>query len=156
MKFFKKDPFEESFMRLAENELYEIVANEVLNEQVMAGIWGRAFSDAEGNTEKSKALYIKYRVQDLKDRSVVELAKSENQKNAKSVKVKKVQKLNDDIQPLNEGEKQEAVNLISSIRKKKISDQTVEDLDDYERDIKDNEIRKMDLRYLRSLNARLE
>lgn len=32
-----------------------------MNEEVIAGIWGRAFSDVEGDQEKAKALYIKYR-----------------------------------------------------------------------------------------------
>ena len=56
MKFFDKDPLEETFMRLAENELYEVVTKEVMQEHVVAGIWGRAFSDVEGNMDKAKAL----------------------------------------------------------------------------------------------------
>ncbi len=71
MKFFKTDPLEKAFLRLAENELYEVVTLEVMNEQVMPGIWGKAFSHSEGDMEKSKALYIKYRVQDLMDRAIV-------------------------------------------------------------------------------------
>ena len=31
MKFFDKDPLEETFMRLAENELYEVVTEEVFH-----------------------------------------------------------------------------------------------------------------------------
>jgi hypothetical protein len=71
MKFFQKDPFGESVQRMEENELYEIVTKEVMNEEVVAGIWGRAFSDTEGDEQKAKALYINYRVQDLKDRATV-------------------------------------------------------------------------------------
>jgi len=77
MKFFDKDPLEETFMRLAENELYEVVTKEVMQEQVVAGIWGRAFSDVEGDMDKAKALYIKYRVQDLKDRAVMSQVQTE-------------------------------------------------------------------------------
>jgi hypothetical protein len=72
MKFLMNDPFKGSSKRLAENELYEIVTKEVMNEEVMAGIWGKAFADTEGDEQKAKALYIKYRVQDLKDRVIVE------------------------------------------------------------------------------------
>ena len=57
MKFFDKDPLEETFMRLAENELYEVVTKEVMQGQVIAGIWGRAFSDVEGDMDNAKALY---------------------------------------------------------------------------------------------------
>jgi len=71
MKFLKKDPLDSSVQRLAENELFEIVTQEIMNEEVIAGVWGRAFSDTEGDFNKSKALYIKCRVQDLKDKSLV-------------------------------------------------------------------------------------
>ena len=148
-------------MRLAENELYEIVAMEVANEQVMAGIWGKAFSDTEGNMEKSKALYIKYRVQDLKDKAILELAKNESIKNeSKNVKrenknVKYENKLNHDLLPLTEAEEREAIDLIASLRKNKISATTKDEFDEYLQDIKDGEFTKMDLRYLLALNARL-
>ena len=71
MKFFKKDPFGESIQRMEETELFEIVTKEVMNEEVIAGIWGKAFADTEGDEQKAKALYIRYRVQDLKDRVIV-------------------------------------------------------------------------------------
>jgi len=160
LKFFKKDPLEETFMRLAENELYEIVAMEVANEQVMPGIWGKAFSDTEGNMEKSRALYIKYRVQDLKDKAILELAKNESVKyesvntKGESENVKYENKLNHDLVPLTEAEEQEAIDLIASLRKKKISATTKDELDEYLEDIKDGKFTKMDLRYLLALNAR--
>jgi hypothetical protein len=155
LEFFKKDPLEDSFMRLAENELYEIVTREVMNEQVVAGIWGRAFSDAEGATDKSKALYIKYRVQDLKDRSIVELAKSENLKRERP-NLKYESKPNDDLTPLIDEEEQELIKLIYSLRNKNISVTTEEELDEMLEDFSDGaKFAKMDLRYLRALNARL-
>jgi hypothetical protein len=154
LEFFNKDPLEETFMRLAENELYEIVTREVMSEQVIAGIWGRAFSDAEGDLDKSKALYIKYRVQDLKDRSIVELAKSESLKRERP-DVEYESKSNDDLTPLTDEEVQETFSLIASLRNKKISVTTKEDLDEIPEDIKDGDFTKMDLRYLRTLNARL-
>ena len=133
MEFFKKDPLEESFMRLAENDFYEIVTREVMNEQVIAGIWGRAFSDAEGDTNKAKALYIKYRVQDLKDRSIVELAKRESIKREKQ-NVKEGIAPNDNLISLTDEEEQEVYNLIYSLRKKNISATTKEDLDNIPED----------------------
>jgi hypothetical protein len=133
LEFFKKDPLEESFMRLAENDFYEIVTREVMNEQVIAGIWGRAFSDAEGDTNKAKALYIKYRVQDLKDRSIVELAKRESIKREKQ-NVKEGIAPNDNLISLTDEEEQEVYNLIYSLRKKNISATTKEDLDNIPED----------------------
>ena len=56
MKFFKQDPLENAISRLKENQIYEIVTLEVMNEEVMPGVWGKAFSDSEGNIEKTKAL----------------------------------------------------------------------------------------------------
>jgi hypothetical protein len=167
MKFFIKDPLEKTFDRLEENELFEIVTREVMNEEVIAGIWGRAFSDVEGDQEKAKALYIKYRVRDLKDRALVaqailkeENAKRERQSSTKnqasSSKIQKPDTINEDIRSLHADEKEEAKWLIASIKTLKISSDTQSELDDYEQDIINNEIVFMDLRYLRSLKERLK
>jgi predicted RNA-binding Zn-ribbon protein involved in translation (DUF1610 family) len=53
--------------RLGDQLLYEQVANEVKNNIKIEGIWLKAMSDSEGDIEKAKSLYVKYRVQSLKD-----------------------------------------------------------------------------------------
>ena len=122
MKFFEKDPLEETFMRLAENELYEVVAKEVLNEIFMAGIWGRAFSDTEGNAEKAKALYINYRVQDLKDRCLMELSSSNNNnsRDNNNSGQRNVDYRNDDLARLTKEQEDEEIYLINDILNIKI------------------------------------
>lgn len=55
--------------RLIEEQLYERVISELLRGEKRAGIWGKAIADSAGQEEKAEALYIKYRVQSLKDES---------------------------------------------------------------------------------------
>jgi hypothetical protein len=59
--------FETPEDRLTEVQLYELVAEELENNQQSKGLWAKAISDSEGNHEKAKALYIKLRVQMIKD-----------------------------------------------------------------------------------------
>ena len=53
--------------RLSEVQLYEMVAEEIANNQQSKGLWAKAFSEVGGDHEKAKALYIKLRVQMLQD-----------------------------------------------------------------------------------------
>jgi hypothetical protein len=53
--------------RLLEEQLYEQVVNELSNGQRRNGLWAKALANSDGAEEKAKALYIKYRVQSIKD-----------------------------------------------------------------------------------------
>jgi len=53
--------------RLSEVQLYEMVAEEIANNQQSKGLWAKAIADTEGELEKAKALYIKLRVQMIMD-----------------------------------------------------------------------------------------
>ncbi len=63
--------------------------------------------------------------------------------------------IDDNFEPLSDEERREAETLINSIRNMKVSDSTIQELDEYKNDISDGEFEKMDLRYLRALKARL-
>jgi hypothetical protein len=64
--------FKTSRDRLTEVQLYELVAKEIENNQQSKGLWAKAFADTKGDFEKAEALYIKLRVQMIKDELVVE------------------------------------------------------------------------------------
>lgn len=64
--------FKTSRDRLTEVQLYELVAKEIENNRQSKGLWAKAFADTEGDFEKAKALYIKLRVQMIKDELVEE------------------------------------------------------------------------------------
>lgn len=49
-----------------DDEYYEIAGQEVANQSVAKGTMARAFSEALGDKDKTVALYIKLRVEDLK------------------------------------------------------------------------------------------
>jgi len=53
--------------RLAEEQLYESVAQELANGVRREGLWVKAIAKSEGDSDKTKALYIQYRVQSIKD-----------------------------------------------------------------------------------------
>lgn len=53
--------------RLAEERLYEIVALEIKNDELRDGLWAKALSEAKGNSDEAKGIYIKLRVQSLID-----------------------------------------------------------------------------------------
>ena len=53
--------------RLSEVQLYEMVAEEIANNQQSKGLWAKAIAETEGEIEKAKALYIKLRVQMIMD-----------------------------------------------------------------------------------------
>jgi hypothetical protein len=161
MKFFEKDPLEDAYLRLAENELYDVVTREVMSDQVMPGIWGRAFSDTQGDMDKSKALYIKYRVQDLMDRAVVEQARQEQLKEERKrrEREKTISKYRsndrDDMSPLSEAEINESIKLIRDLKLMDAGIEVENDLDYLLELAENSDISWMDLRYLRALKLRL-
>ena len=56
-----------AFDRLAEEQLYQLVVDEIKRDEKREGLWAKALVEAEGDKEKTQALYIKLRVQSLKD-----------------------------------------------------------------------------------------
>ena len=58
---------EDAYMLQDEEALYEIVASEIAVRRVKKGLWAKAFAQCEGDPNRTKALYIKLRVQALKD-----------------------------------------------------------------------------------------
>lgn len=55
--------------RLHEEHLYAEVAEEISSGNVRAGLMAKALAEADGDLNKQRALYIKYRMQSLKDES---------------------------------------------------------------------------------------
>ena len=50
-----------------EEEIYELISEEIESSSRKKGIWTKAFSEAEGDENKTKALYIKYRFDQIKE-----------------------------------------------------------------------------------------
>ncbi|MDO9206746.1 MAG: zinc ribbon domain-containing protein [Sulfuricurvum sp.] len=57
---------------ITDDKLYEIAMEEIENGTVQKGLYGRAFSESEGDKDKTDALYIKFRVQSLQDELILE------------------------------------------------------------------------------------
>jgi len=69
---FTKNPISEINKRKFEEELYERVTNEISEGYKRDGLWTKALVDASGDQEKAKPLYIKYRIQSLKDELIIQ------------------------------------------------------------------------------------
>ena len=52
-----------------EEDAYEKAAEEIENKSQNKGMWAKAFADADGDEQKQKALYLKYRAKQLSDQS---------------------------------------------------------------------------------------
>jgi hypothetical protein len=59
--------FETADEKLREIQLYEIVAEEIEGDIIYKGLWTKALADANGDEKLQKSLYIKLRVQMIKD-----------------------------------------------------------------------------------------
>ena len=49
-----------------EEEIYELISEEIESSSTKKGLWTKAYSDSEGDESKTKALYIKYRFDQIK------------------------------------------------------------------------------------------
>lgn len=64
---FKKFKQVSAAARLQEEKLYEQVAQELESGERRDGLWVKALANAQGVEEKAQGLYIRYRVQSIKD-----------------------------------------------------------------------------------------
>lgn len=68
-------------MRKRDSILYEVVANEIAGDNIIAGIRAKALEKAGGDFAKANAFYIKFRVEQLKD-EIHDAADLEHTKNS--------------------------------------------------------------------------
>lgn len=54
-------------LRQFEEQLFALVALEVETNDIRPGLWAKAFSEADGDESRTRAGYLKLRVQSLKD-----------------------------------------------------------------------------------------
>ena len=61
------EPDTEKEEHMIEEEFYELAYEEIESGNLKKGLWAKAFSEAEGDENKAKALYIKYRFDQIKE-----------------------------------------------------------------------------------------
>ena len=61
------EPDAEKEGHMIEEEFYELAYEEIESGNLKKGLWAKAFSEAEGDENKTKALYIKYRFDQIKE-----------------------------------------------------------------------------------------
>ena len=60
-------PDAEKEVHMVEEEFYELAYEEIESGNLKKGLWAKAFSETEGDENKTKALYIKYRFDQIKE-----------------------------------------------------------------------------------------
>ena len=81
MAFFKSDE-QKLIESLQDEQLYELVAIEVANQNIRLGLWAKACAESAGDDARTKATYLKLRVAQVKlgiDVTAEMLAKFEKQ-----------------------------------------------------------------------------
>ena len=73
--------------RLLEEQLYEHVTHELASGQRRDGLWAKALANADGAEAKAKALYIRYRVQSIKDEMEIHEAIKEEEVKARAAEL---------------------------------------------------------------------
>ena len=61
------EPDAENEDHMVEEEFYELAYEEIESGNLKKGLWAKSFSEAEGDENKTKALYIKYRFDQIKE-----------------------------------------------------------------------------------------
>lgn len=59
--------FSSKEQRKTEEQLYAVVVDEIERNEINKALWAKALADSDNDENKTRALYIKYRVQKLKD-----------------------------------------------------------------------------------------
>ena len=89
---FGKTSTNRSAERLIEEQLYEQVVIELSDGKKRHGLWAKAIADSEGSEEKAKSLYIKYRVQSIKDElSLYEEARAKKEEDENRERQRKIE-----------------------------------------------------------------
>jgi len=63
------------------NKFYDQVASEIQQQTMVAGLWTRAYAEMNGDEAKARALYIRYRVQQLSENSPEQAEKKQPVRN---------------------------------------------------------------------------
>lgn len=96
---FKKLRVQAAMRRLFEEQVYEIVLAEINRGERRDGIYAKALIDSEGDKNKARSLYIKYRAEALKDEVLIKTTVEDWLRDKESVR------LNDEAYPTYENTK---------------------------------------------------
>lgn len=88
---FKKFRTAKAIDRLVDERLFELALEEIEVNEIRKGIWAKALSQSNGNMDVAKSLYIKLRVDAMKDEATITEALQEeiSQREEKQAKQKK-------------------------------------------------------------------
>ena len=117
------DPVTENEGHMIEEDIYELAYEEIESGGLKKGLWAKSFSEAEGNENKAKALYIKYRFDQIKEsRKEIEQEEEEAEIDLKVIpekKVKEQSRLKEKNEVLQEEQRKENVKESESVTKKR-------------------------------------
>lgn len=112
-KIFSSFAGDTSTQRLEESRLFEKAYEEYEHDVIVKGLWAKAIAEAEGNEKKVEAIYLKLRVQQIKDET--ELSAKSKQSKSKAAKKKKLEETRKKREE--ELQKQAEVNYLQQLEK---------------------------------------
>ena len=83
---FDKLKLDSASTRLSDDDLFEQAYDELQNDELIKSVWARALSESDGDEKKAEALYLKLRVQQIKDEKHVSAQKKQAKKKAQQKK----------------------------------------------------------------------
>ncbi|MEA2017526.1 MAG: hypothetical protein U9N59_03675 [Campylobacterota bacterium] len=102
--------------RVEETILYEFVLDEIESGIQIRGLWAKAMANSDGDMNKANSIYMKYRVQDIKDIfTTIKIAYEELSKNEIANYLKNL----DDIEQILPEEK---IKKLEELKQKKLED----------------------------------
>jgi hypothetical protein len=69
---FKRKNLAQTISTAEDDKFYDEVSRELQEKTLVAGLWTKAYAEMGGDEAKARALYIRYRVQQLRDKSPIE------------------------------------------------------------------------------------
>jgi hypothetical protein len=113
---FKKSVNESAaLLRVQEEKFYEVVSAEIDRGERRPGLWAKALADCGGLESKAATLYLKYRVQSLKDELTLERRADEARRQAETASIKQPSNPREPAGPAT-GEIEDHLKLIEAIQ----------------------------------------
>ncbi len=83
---------------MIQNHHYDAVAKEIQDRFLVPGIWAKAFAETQGDKDRAKALYIKYRAQQLADDESVERLRVVEEEETRQTQLREAERRKRDLE----------------------------------------------------------
>ena len=101
-----------------EEKLYEIAMEELESRSYIKGIWAKAFSQSDADEQRAKALYIKFRVQSLKEELMAKRKLEEERAKQEKMRFQKEAEERERIRIQKEAQERERIRIQNEVQER--------------------------------------